>query len=323
MTRRPKIKKNGLKIVNYCQYLTYLIASFRDLLIKLDPFYELDKSDAKKMYDDQFQNYMEEINRRIENYRSQQDISEADKDRFIAAFERKFQLRKQLDLAEREQQDIAYYNQIVEKQQKEVEDEIKKKFFKTIKLRERLEKSVSNIELQIRFNQGQVEINQDEPIPRLADAILIKRSLIEAKNKEIKEKGHEKIEQMKANTNTKFEVEDLKHQTLIYEWKIRDIVAKTNEVKRLKVKKEWQVALTKKDQGVNQAELTKLAKQSQLLKEATEKRINIYKKKEEKIKREIEYLLKENQQLTTQGHTLGVRKQEFFCNLLDDCQTKN
>ena len=179
-------------------------------------------------------------------------------------------------------------------------------------MRERLEKSVSNIELQIRFNQGQVEINQDEPIPRLADAILIKRSLIEAKNKEIKEKGHEKIEQMKANTNTKFEVEDLKHQTLIYEWKIRDIVAKTNEVKRLKVKKEWQVALTKKDQGVNQAELTKLAKQSQLLKEATEKRINIYKKKEEKIKREIEYLLKENQQLTTQGHALGVRKQDFF-----------
>ena len=78
------------------------------------------------MYDEQFRNYMDEINRRIENYRSQQDISEADKERFIAAFERKFQLRKQLDLAEKQKQDIEYYNKIIKDQQEEVKAEIRK-----------------------------------------------------------------------------------------------------------------------------------------------------------------------------------------------------
>jgi len=66
--------------------------------------------------------------------------------------------------------------------------------------------------------------------------------------------------------------------------------------------------------------LTKLQKQTQLQKEATEKRININKKKEEKIKKENEYLQKENQQLSTQGHALGltVKQRTDIAKMMDE-----
>mmetsp|Transcript_8770 Transcript_8770/g.7750 ORF Transcript_8770/g.7750 Transcript_8770/m.7750 type:complete len:90 (-) Transcript_8770:159-428(-) len=88
---------------------------------------------------------------------------------------------------------------------------------------------------------------QDEPIPKLTDAILIPRTLIEDKNVEIRKQGKLKTEQMEQITDTRFEVESLRHEILILEWRIKDVEAKTNEVKRLKVKKEMQIALTRKD----------------------------------------------------------------------------
>jgi len=111
---------------------------------------------------------------------------------------------------------------------------------------------------------------------------------------------------MGLNMNIEFDKKKLEHKMLLLDWELNDLNIKTKEVHNLKLRKEMQVALTKKDQDHNQAELLKLSKQSQLLKEATEKRIEIYRKKEEKVKREIEYLQRENQQLSTQGHALGL-----------------
>lgn len=51
-----------------------------------------------------------------------------------------------------------------------------------------------------------------------------------------------------------------------------------------------QVALTKKDTRLNDQELKNLQDQIDMLKQATEKRILIYIKKEEKIKKDIEFI---------------------------------
>jgi len=47
--------------------------------------------------------------------------------------------------------------------------------------------------------------------------------------------------------NTKYDVAKAQHTKKLIEWHIRNVEAKTHEVHRLKVKKEMQMALTKKD----------------------------------------------------------------------------
>jgi len=276
------------------------------MLIKLDPYYDLDKVDAKKTKNSDFFSYEEEIDKNIESYKTTNDITDEQKRRIIEAFRNKFGLKKDLDKFEREFKDIMYYMTLKEKERRETEENGRKKDRHIRYLENQLAIGISDIEIQLRFNQGQVEIPQDEPVPRLADAILINRSLIEHKNKEIRERGKKKTDQMGLNMNIEFDKKKLEHKMLLLDWELNDLNIKTKEVHNLKLRKEMQVALTKKDQDHNQAELLKLSKQSQLLKEATEKRIEIYRKKEEKVKREIEYLQRENQQLSTQGHALGV-----------------
>jgi len=284
----------------------FLLAQFQSMLIKLDPYYELDKIDAKRTKNSDFFSYEEEIDRNIESLRTTSDITDDQKRKIIESFRAKFNLKKDLDKFEKEFKDIVYYMTLKEKERRETEDNGRKKDRHIRYLENQLAIGISDIEIQLRFNQGQVEIPQDEPVPRLADAILINRSLIEHKNKEIRERGRKKTDQMGINMNIEFDKKKLEHKMLLLDWELNDLNIKTKEVHNLKLRKEMQVALTKKDQDHNQAELLKLSKQSQLLKEATEKRIEIYRKKEEKVKREIEYLQRENQQLSTQGHALGV-----------------
>jgi len=198
MLRPLNLKKNNDKKAKE-QEAWLKDSRYKDILIKLDPFYELEKTEVKKIHEEVFENFEGELRRKVDNIAVQNEIGESEKERAIKGFKTKFDLKKMLEFAERELQDASYYNTIVERNQKETEEEIKKKFFKALKIKDRLSKAISNIEIQLRFNQGQVELPIDEPIPRLANAILIKRSLIEQKNKEIKEKGNLKIEEMKKN----------------------------------------------------------------------------------------------------------------------------
>ena len=46
--------------------------------------------------------------------------------------------------------------------------------------------------------------------------------------------------------------------------------------------------------------------QIEKIKQTTEKRIGIYQKKEDKLKKDIEFILKENEQLKVQGANLNV-----------------
>jgi cilia- and flagella-associated protein 43 len=271
------------------------------ILCKLDPFYENDKVDVKGIHQEVFENYLPEIEKKLK------DEEEAEKDKNKALFLKKFEAKKALDISKKDQNDIQAYIYSIEKIQQNTEEDMKKRFIKSLIIRERLAKAISNIEIQVRFNQGQVELQHDDPIPRLADAILIRKALIDDQNQKIQNKGNEKIEKKKEITETNYKVADLKYKIELCRLEIRDIDAKTNEVKRLKVKKEMQAALSKKDPQLSQAELGKLNEQVKKIKDATEKRVQIYLKKEEKVKREKDYLIRENKQLNEQGHALRVK----------------
>lgn len=69
------------------------------------------------------------------------------------------------------------------------------------------------------------------------------------------------------------------------------------EIQMLKVKKEMQVALAKKDTKVNENEIKSLKEQIEKVRKEGEKRITHFQKKIEKVTQEIETIKKENKQL--------------------------
>ena len=78
----------------------------------------------------------------------------------------------------------------------------------------------------------------------------------------------------------------------------------------LKVKKEMQVALCKKDTKINENELKSLKEQIEKVRKEGEKRIALYQDKIKKILKQIDNLKKENKQLDTQKWNLeGTVKQ--------------
>lgn len=70
--------------------------------------------------------------------------------------------------------------------------------------------------------------------------------------------GTNVIKQMKQISDTKLDVAKLEHELKILDLKVREYELKTKEVQMLKVKKEMQQALTKKDTKLNEFELHNL-----------------------------------------------------------------
>jgi hypothetical protein len=83
--------------------------------------------------------------------------------------------------------------------------------------------------------------------------------------------------------------------------KKEDLINRLNsmikEIQMLKVKKEMQVALAKKDTKINENEIKSLKEQIEKVRKEGEKRIALFEKKIEKIGVEIETIRKENKQL--------------------------
>ena len=78
---------------------------------------------------------------------------------------------------------------------------------------------------------------------------------------------------------------------------IDELSAMIKEVQMLKVKKEMQTALAKKNTKINENELRSLKEQIEKVRKEGEKRISLFEKKIEKIIGEIEAIKKENKQI--------------------------
>ncbi len=85
---------------------------------------------------------------------------------------------------------------------------------------------------------------------------------------------------------------------------IDKLTSMIKEIQLLKVKKEMQVALSKKDAKMNENELKSLKEQIQKVRKEGEKRISLFEEKIKKILKEIDTIKKENKQLETQKWNL-------------------
>mmetsp|Transcript_8770 Transcript_8770/g.7740 ORF Transcript_8770/g.7740 Transcript_8770/m.7740 type:complete len:328 (-) Transcript_8770:444-1427(-) len=128
-------------------------SKYSDLVNKLDPFFELDKLEAKKLHYEDFDNFLDDIHKRFERYKMEApDYREDEKEIYITNFRNRFRAKKDFENAEKDLQDVSSYLGVVSKELTETNSNIHKNFFKAAKLRDRLAKALSNIELQIRVH---------------------------------------------------------------------------------------------------------------------------------------------------------------------------
>ncbi|CAD8159373.1 unnamed protein product [Paramecium pentaurelia] len=279
------------------------IQKYKDILIQIDPLFENQKKIISAQLDEQFETYLFDIQEKASNL---QGIDfEHVRDQLLQVLGQRFKMKLESEKVEKDFNDLENFNKKFEQDFNQLSSQLTNSEEDIQSLHNMLEKSRSNIEVMFRFKQGYVEISQDKPVPNLQDAALIPRETIEKKNDEIKKEGDTKIELMKDIIKSKYQVEkneyDLKKRDLI----IQDLECKTREVQLLKVKKEMQIALTKDDTRLNERELANLKDQIDLLKSATDKRLQIINKKREKIEKDIDFIKKENQQLIAQGGVLS------------------
>jgi len=121
---------------------------------------------------------------------------------------------------------IAYLdNEKLDVKQKFDESEIKLK-----KVQERSEKLKFNFEVIVYLKQGQVEIPQLPVATDYKDAILIKKSVIDAENSEVIEKGQSKVKTMEkiSHHRTTLKTVKFKNKKLILQ--IKDAVERAKDV---------------------------------------------------------------------------------------------
>lgn len=246
---------------------------------------------------------MDEIHEKLQNF-----DDETAREYVLNQLSNKFHLKKELEKSENDSKDISSYITCFEEEFTEVQANLAKNNKEYENATSFLAKNRSNIEIQIRMKQGFVEIPQEIPVPNLSEAILIPKTIIESRNKEIKKQGERKIQAMEDIKEIKMSVKKAEYDINLKNLIIRETELKTKEVQMLRVTKEMQVALSKQDTKMhNEYELKNLQEQIDKIRQTTEKRILIYRKKEEKLEKDIQFLKKENEQLKLQGANLMVR----------------
>jgi len=129
------------------------------------------------------------------------------------------------------------------------------------------------------------------------------------------DKGHRKVKALMDNIEKKNEVERCLYQVKQRELDIQDKIIEGKAVTRLRVTKTRQAALAKKEMHMAENEEKNYKKQIEKLQQTTANRIKIFAKKENVMKKEIDFLILENEQLKGQGASLQEtvnQRQEIF-----------
>lgn len=104
-------------------------------------------------------------------------------------------------------------------------------------MKEKVEKALSNIYIQMRFTKSYVEISLNKVVDLLKDAILINVDNINNKNRKILSLGKEKVDKLKENLEHKNRVEDLRYEVMTKDLDIEDLIIESMAITRLKVTK--------------------------------------------------------------------------------------
>lgn len=299
--RRGKVVTNPLTDELEKRY----IAGNPDAQIRLnecDSNYEIERRMIKKEATLNFDIYKEDLTRVVMS-RLKQDNS-ADLDNYLNNMKKFFDLSGEIFEKGKEIKELDEFINIMELEEREIAGHLQRVRDERDDMKEKVEKSLSNIYIQMRFTKSYVEISLNKVVDLLKDAILINVDIINNKNRRILDLGRKKIDKLKHNLDYKNIVEDLRYEVMTKDLDIEDLIIESMAITRLKVTKQLQAALAKNETHMSETEEKNLINQKKELKIATKKRIGIFKAKEKAMKKDIEQLIHENRQLNLKGAKL-------------------
>lgn len=189
---------------------------------------------------------------------------------------------------------------------------LKERRFEVCRRQDRLR---TNVFLMFRTCSANIEIPTNKAVFFKSDTILVDRKEVTRLNKRIVELGNQKVALLIKNLEEKSKVEGELEDLKMLELETRQAIVEMLVLTRLKVSKKLQTLIAKKDDKLMETEEKNVKKQIDKLVSATEKMVGIYKKKEAGMKREIAFLLKENEELLHHGGKLQEsvsQRQEIF-----------
>jgi hypothetical protein len=177
------------------------------------------------------------------------------------------------------------------------------------------EKHSANSFLMMRANNENIEVSREKPIVYNLDTILIHKDSVTTINKEIVSHGNKKIDLLICNLDEKRHVEQDLNDLKRLELEIKEAMIETLILTRLKVSKKLQTVIAKNDVKLMEHEEKNVRKQIEKLISSTEKSVSSFKKKELKMRKEINFISQENENLLFQGGILQEsvsQRQEIF-----------
>ena len=159
----------------------------------------------------------------------------------------------------------------------------------------------SNLLLLIRLPYRRVELHSAKAVTLLNDAVLISSAKIHRLNEKIGEQGRLKIDRLRDNLAQKRKVESEVRELQILELEIKRALVESLLLTRLKVSKKLQTLLSQKQENVRDVEEVQIKKQIDKLHTTIDKTVDIYRKKETVMRKEINSLGYEIKRLSIEG----------------------
>lgn len=217
-------------------------------LNEYDPYHEIEakmlKKEAALTFDVYINDFKETVKKRVthESYRQTYlDMMREYFERSRSVVEKKNEIKHLEDFLE-----------LVGSDQSEIEMKLKREEDEREEMSEKVEKATSNINVQLRFTKLFVEIDLSKVVDLLKDAILIKKKILDTKNKKIQEKGELKVDKLKQNLKQKNTVKGLRYDVMIKDLDIEEKIIESMAITRLKVTKNLQRALAKNENQMSE-----------------------------------------------------------------------
>jgi hypothetical protein len=198
----------------------------------------------KRIYEENFDNFSDDIRRLIPSF-FHEELDQNAREIILSVIKKKYEAEKSLNSWGSIIQVLESFTETVKEEREITDSQLTQETETLEEIVELKERSRSNIDSLFRFKQGFVEVSDDhdDPFPNISDAILVGDQVILRRNQRIIDKGREKDKKAKDIKILNFNVEKIKHNEKILNLEIEDIKEKIQQIKRLKVKKELQIAI--------------------------------------------------------------------------------
>jgi hypothetical protein len=267
----------------------------------LDPFAEIYKERVLEKYKDEFVLVEGEFQKTIRGTLGEGNAKEEEFLRNLKeVYNRKSVQKNLLKEIERDREQLERVKEMIimsEKSQNLQSEEMKTIHQRLIELEEELY-------LIIRIKNQMVEIPLGGNVPQNEEAILLEVSEIEKINSGIRQKADRKIKLLKENIDVKNKVEKSLFNVKVKELDIRSNLIECQLLSRLKVTKKLQLKLEQRGTRTQESEENNLKLQIQKLIDSTDKRVKMFRKKENGLRKEMKFLAENNEELLEIGANL-------------------